>query len=205
MNKKALILLPAMMMILASCGNETASDSTTSGGKTTSGGGEVSTTSAVTPTTSWVTSPVAGKKYHFGVNTKDSDLGSNYYCKGELSGYYGKMVTDPSEADAFELVEVEGGYNIKITKSDDSVVYLNLAVSGTYINVKFEETATTVFTFNSTYSTMVTTANSTEYYAGTYYGTKAAKIFDTLSYSKMSYLNEESLDTSSFPARFYEI
>ncbi len=203
MNKKAFILLPAMMMILASCGGNTASDSGSNGGKTTTGGD--TSTSSVTPSTDWVTNPVAGKKYHFGVNTKDSTLGSNYYCKGELSGYYGKMVTDPSQADAFELVEVSGGYNIKITKSDNSIVYLNLLVSGTYINVKFEATATTVFTFNSTYSTMVTTADGNEYYAGTYYGTKAGKIFDTLSYSKTSYLSEEKLDTSSFPARFYEI
>ncbi len=210
MNKKSLILLPALMMILASCGGNTsdASSEVKPSSDPTSEVTPSSETSSVDPTPSvdWVTEPVVGTKYHLGVNTKDSDLGSNYYVTGSLkNNYYGEMVKDPASAATVELVTAEGGYNVKVTKSDNSIVYLNLTVSGTHINVTYGDTATTVFTLNSTYSTLFTTAEDTEYYPGTYYSTSKGSTFNTLSYSKTSFLNDEKLDTSSFPARFYAI
>lgn len=148
-----------------------------------------------------VDSPVVGTKYRFGMNTKS---GSIMYSTGAVAGNYGGTTDNYAEAPQFELVEVTGGYNVKITFSDSSVKFMNVVVSGNYTNVKFEDDATTVFTYNTDYKTLiVATSGHTDsgkdgdYFLGTY------STYSTISCSALSYLSPSNYDVSQFPCHFW--
>lgn len=156
-----------------------------------------------------VDSPVAGTKYKLGMETKNRTDDVNLYSTGTVDGNYGSTTANVDEAPDFELVAVSGGYNVKVTFADASVKYMNFVVSGKYTNVKFQDSATTVFTYNATAKTLFAQCNGhtsssddTEYYLGTY-GT-----YTTLSCSKSSYItgdNANKVDVSQFPVHFYTV
>ena len=101
------------------------------------------------------------------------------YFTGTNSGNFLATSDNSAEAAVVKLVEVEGGYNVVV--EGETPAYLNIVVSGTYINAQVTAEATTVWTWNSEYNTLTTTIDGTEYYVGTY------KTFETLSASKLSY------------------
>lgn len=123
-----------------------------------------------------VTAPVANTKYKCGLYQAKEEV--IYWGLGTLSGNYGATSTDVEEAVDYELVPVDGGYNVKVTLADDTVKYMNAKASNQYFNVKYEDAASTVWTFNEAAATLYTVGvgftgdndskNGVVYYCGTY-------------------------------------
>ena len=123
-----------------------------------------------------VDAPVVGEEYYFMVY--QANLGRNLFITGEMDGYYFATTSDIEAAVKVKVVDAgEGKYDLMVGDK-----YLGIEASGTYINVKYLDTAPEgKFVWNTEYKTFTTTVNDTEYYFGTY-GT-----FQTFSASKLSY------------------
>lgn len=98
--------------------------------------------------TEWVavSAPEVGKAYKLGMY--QGKLDANYYITGVKGGYnnlYYATTTTAKEAADVYLEAVEGGYNM-YCMVDGAKLYLNMVVSGAYVNGKFEATASTVYT-----------------------------------------------------------
>ncbi len=113
-----------------------------------------------------VDSPVAGTAYKYGMIQGNVSATDVYYIDGAMSGYYMNTVTDVAAAVDVYLEEVEGGYNL-YAMVDGAKKYINMVVSGTYVNGKFEDAATTVYTFDAEKKALVSIVNGTEYWIGT--------------------------------------
>ena len=159
-----------------------------------------------------ITTPQPNTKYKLGINqVKVNEI---YFGTGVLAGNFGGTTTNANEAADYELVPVDGGYNIKVTLSDASIKYMNALASGKYFNVKYEDTASTVWTFNEAAATIYTVGvgftgtntgnNDINWYCGSY----AANT--TLSLSKASFIEGENAanietDGGQYPAHFYTV
>ena len=143
-----------------------------------------------------VEEPTVGISYKLGMYQKG--LEKWLWMTGELSGYYGTAVEQYYNAADVEVVAVEGGYNLKVTKVDGSVVYINAVASGTYNNISFAAAATSVWTFNGNYNTFTTTTTNGVVYMGTY--TNGENEFDTFGLSYESYAG----NTTSYVAHLYQ-
>lgn len=119
-----------------------------------------------------VDSPKAGVAYKFGLYQEG--LSKNIYITGNMKGYYFECTDDESAAADVYVEEVEGGYNLYVMNSD-SKKYINIVVSGTYNNVKFEDSSSVTWEWDSTYKTFTTTISSGKFFLGTY------STFETLS------------------------
>ena len=145
-----------------------------------------------------VTAPVAGTKYKAALLYNGETL---YYSTGAMSGNFGETKTDLDLAADWELVAVTGGYNIKITLPDDSVKYANAVVSGTYFNFKIESSASTVWSFNTTWHGFTVMNGETEYYMGT------SRTYNTISLSKSSFITDSNVDVAGgqYPVHLYTV
>ncbi len=129
-----------------------------------------------------VDAPVAGTPYKFMLT--QSGLGKDLYITGEMSGYY--YATTEVAADAIDvyLEETTGGYYLYCMKGETKT-YLNIIQNGSYINVVYDATATSVYTYDTTLKTLVTTVGENSYYfgtSGTYQTFSAKKTTNTNSY-----------------------
>lgn len=113
-----------------------------------------------------VDSPVAGTAYKYGMIQGNVSATDVYYIDGAMSGYYMNTVTDVAAAVDVYLEEVEGGYNL-YTMVDGAKKYINMVVSGTHVNGKFEDAATTVYTFDAEAKTLISIVNDAPYWMGT--------------------------------------
>ncbi len=104
-----------------------------------------------------------------------------YYLTGVLDGYY--MASSATSADGvdFYIEEVSGGYNLYCMVAG-AKKYVNMVVSGTHVNGKYEDTATTVYTYDETLKTLVAVVNEENYI----FGTKNDGNFTTLGPMKAS-------------------
>lgn len=116
---------------------------------------------------------------------EQDNLSKTLYSTGLNSGNYGATTESVVEAAVFNVQKTTDGYYIY---SKTTNKYLNVIQSGTYINVSFGATASTVWTYNSEYDTMTTLFNEKTYYVGTY------NTYATLSASDISYA------ATSFPS-----
>lgn len=143
-----------------------------------------------------ITAPVAGTAYKF-MSVQGKLNNKELYFNGQASGTY--LATSNKSADGANvvLVATDGGYHLSI--EGETVKYINVRneyneeKQKTYTNTYVEDTASTVWTYNTEHNTVVTTIEGTEYYLGTY------NEFETFSASKLSYIS------SSYPARFYTV
>ena len=142
------------------------------------------------PSKAEVKEPVADKEYKLGVY--QANVEKWLYFKGEMNGYYYATTTNYAEAVSLYLAAVEGGYNVYFLKGEVKQ-YLNVVQSGDYINVKIEAAASSVWTFNTEYNTLVTVLGEETYYIGCY------KTYETISASKISYA------ATSFVSHLYEV
>ena len=126
----------------------------------------------------YVTAPEAGVAYYL-VLTQEN-LGKNLYINGEMSGYYYATVEAAADAVQVYLEAVEGGYHMYFLKGE-AKTYLNIVVSGTYNNVKYEAAASSVWTFDKELGTLLTVAGENTFFLGTY------NTFNTFSACKISY------------------
>ena len=130
-----------------------------------------------------VNTPVAGTPYKL-MLTQET-LSKDLFFTGVVSGNYVSSTEDAAKAAIVTLIEVEGGYHLQALVNGE-VKYVNGVVSGKYVNVKTQDTPTTVWQYNTTYNTLVSKFTTTEetnvdFYIGTF------STHDTFSMSKISF------------------
>ena len=174
--KKKVILLPLIMMALASCGGNSASNSvqqpstsgstsqnpSTSTKPSTSTGGTSQTTEKVYGI---VDTPVVGTAYKFGF--KQTAKNAIYYMKGEMSGYYIASTTNAEEAADMYIEAADGGYHLYFM-SGTAKKYIEAAVSGTHLNAVIKDSATGVWKYKAEWKTLLYTLESGDVFLGTY-------------------------------------
>ena len=141
-----------------------------------------------------VENPVANKEYVLGVN--QANLKKDLFFNGQASGNFLAATDDFGSAVKVTLEAVDGGYNVSF-KLGDAKKYINLVISGTYVNLVIEDSASTVWTVNSEINGLVVNltvgSNAPEdYYLGTY------NQYNNLRMSKISFA------ATSFVCHFYE-
>ncbi|MBE6694051.1 MAG: hypothetical protein E7589_04735, partial [Ruminococcaceae bacterium] len=161
--KKTLALLLAIVMVMTSAFTVFASDAAVD-----------------TTTPAYATEPETGVAYKFVV--EQGNNGTTNYLTGETANtaYYLATSTDIDAGVDVYLEEAEDGYKMYFMV-EDAKKYITIAASGTYVNAGFVDADACVFTWNTTYNTLTTVVNGTEYYLGSY------NSFDTVSASKISY------------------
>lgn len=120
-----------------------------------------------------------GVPYVFSLVQKNKD-NKVLYFNGEMNGYYADTTEDATKAKAIYFEKVSGGYSVYFFNAENKKQYINLVLSGTYKNIKFQDTASSIWNLNATYNTLVTTLADVEYYLGTYntYTTISASSID---------------------------
>lgn len=107
-----------------------------------------------------------GKAYKFGQINTNKSATTVYYLTGSMSGYYMATTSSISSAIDVYLEETTGGYYL-YTLSGSTKNYINMVVSGSYVNGAYSTTASTVYTYDSALQTLVATVNSRTYWFGT--------------------------------------
>ena len=131
------------------------------------------------PTWGVVTEFKENVAYKFGVVQGNLNNKLIYLTGNYKNTHYGESTDNIANAADVYVVAVDGGYNLKLVKTDGTVLYINVVPSGTYRNIKFQETASSVWTFDAELNTFVTDIEGTKYYVGTY------NTFDTISPSSI--------------------
>lgn len=168
----------------------------------TDGSAEITIEAAAVDPEALVTSIQADTNYKFGLDHQNLATPDIYYATGALDGYYAATTNVPADGADFMLVAVTGGYSVKVTLADDSVLYMNLVVSGDHTNIKFEVAASSVWTIDTTNNTIVTavTGHTTATKDGTFFiGTSSTKTFTTFSCVLIDYVS------TNYVARFYNV
>ena len=130
----------------------------------------------VEKTLSIVANPQAGVAYKFGFVSTSSTRGGTYYTAGGMNGYY--MATTKSAAAAIDvyLENTTGGYYL-YTLVDGKKQYMNMEISGTHLNAVYSDTPDTVYTYDTTLQTLVTTINHPDRGEGAYaFGTHGSYV-----------------------------
>ncbi|MBR6503230.1 MAG: hypothetical protein IKT42_07310 [Clostridia bacterium] len=119
-----------------------------------------------------VDTPVAGTAYKFGFVSTSSTKGGTYYAVGGMNGYYMATTTSASVAIDVYVENTTGGFYLYTKDSSGKKLYMNMEISGTHVNAVYRDKASTVYTYNSTLKTLVTTlvkdGENKEYAFGTY-------------------------------------
>ena len=206
--KKKVILLPLIMMALASCGGNSSNNSTepapsnststsTSTKPSTSTSTKPSTStstggSTVTPTKEYgiVDTPVAGTAYKFGF--KQTAKGAMYYMKGEMSGYYIASTTNVAEATDMFVEEAEGGFHLYFM-SGTAKKFIQAETSGTHLNAVIKDSATGVWKYKAEWKTLIWSLTDKDVFLGTYgdYVTFGASAVDKAPTSYVSHFYAE--------------
>ena len=128
--------------------------------------------------------------YYFAL--EQVNLGKTLYLTGAMNGYYYGVTENTAEAAQVVVEQAEGGYNLKVVKADGSVVYMDIILNGTYVNVVFVEAPTTPFTYNEEYDTFTKEVDGKERYIGTYgtYTTMSPSTIDKAATSFVAHLYE---------------
>ena len=139
------------------------------------------------------TAPVAGVAYKLGLVHGNLE-NKTFFITGAMDGfYYATTEVNVDGCDVYVEV-VDGGYHM-YTLNGEAKVYLNIVASGTHINVTYDNTAISVWTYNEEINTMVTPVDGVDYFLGT----RSDKSYKTFSPCKLEYA------TTSFIAHFYQV
>ena len=117
-----------------------------------------------TPAALEATKPAAGTAYKFGFvqgNTKQT-----LYITGEMNGYYMATTEDKAAAADVFVEETTGGFYFYCTVGG-AKKYVNIVKSSTYTNVKYEDAAATVFTYDEALKTLVASVEGGSFILGT--------------------------------------
>jgi hypothetical protein len=143
----------------------------------TKGQGAPETTQPATPATPVeleAVKPIVGNAYSFAFVQKNVN-NKVLYITGELSGYYMATTTEATAAANVFVEETAGGYYLYCVVGGNKL-YINMVKSGTYVNAKFEETASTLYTYDETLKTVKADVEGTAYI----FGTKADGTYKTI-------------------------
>ena len=139
-----------------------------------------------------VTSVKPNTQYMLGIPQTAKD--AVYFFTGTMSGYYGATQADHNLGVYVKLVEVTGGYHLSF-EVNGATKYINTAQSGKHLNFVIGDTATSVWTWNEEYSTLVSTCGEYNVFAGT-----------NDNYVTFGLLKTEELGKSTvYPARLYDL
>ena len=148
------------------------------------------------PTEPEVTEPAedaieAGVAYKFGM--VQENVGTDvYYLNGAMNGYYMDTTTDVSAAADVYVEVTDGGYYF-YAMVNGAKLYINMVVSGTYVNGAFEENASTVYTYDNDKGTLIANVNNANYW----FGTRNDKTYTTMGPCKVEY--------NGFYGKFYDV
>ena len=138
-----------------------------------------------------VEAPVAGTAYKFGM-VQGKLNNKIYYINGAMDGYYMGTVEVDANGVSVYLEQTEGGYYF-YTYVDGAKKYINTVVNGTYVNGAYEDTASTVYTYNAEKYTVVADVNGEAYW----FGTRNDNTYTTMGPVKVSY--------NGFYGQFYAV
>ena len=144
-----------------------------------------------------VTAPAEGTAYKFGLFQTKSD--KQLYVDGTVSDRYLGMTEDHTAAVDVYVEAAEGGYKFYILVEGAKnyiTVYNN---DEGKLSVKYDAAGTSVFAYNAECNNWVTKLDEQEYYLGTY------NTYNTISASKVSYINAENTGVDQFPANLYTV
>ena len=144
------------------------------------------------PAVSLVDAPVAGTAYKFGMIQPNVSATAIHYLAGGMSGFYMVTSTDLAAAIDVYLEATEGGYYL-YCMVDGAKTYINMIVSGTYVNGAYEDTASTVYTYNADSKTIIANVNDADYWIGT----RNDKTYTTVGPCKVEY--------AGFYCQFYAV
>lgn len=128
-----------------------------------------------------VDTPVDGGEYY--LMSEQKALGKNLFFTGKLSGNFCATTEDYAAAIKIKTVATKGGYHIQVGTQYLGVGTYTNKSGGTSYKVTLDDTATTVFVWNTENKTFTTAIDETDLYIGTY------NEFTTLSASKLSYIS----------------
>ena len=145
-----------------------------------------------------VTAPKAGEAYKLAL--VQENLNKDLYFAGAMQGFYYATTEDASAATDVILVETEGGFHLTM-KDGSATKYLNVVREmGTdgkeHNNVRIDDSAVSVWTFNTELNTLTTVlADGNTYYLGTYsnHSTISASTIDKAPTSFVSHLYTGSI------------
>ena len=143
---------------------------------------------------SWqvVTELQTGVAYKLGLF--QAGITKNLYFKGAKGGQYFATVEEAEAVVDVFLEKVEEGYRMYFLL-DGVKQYIEVIISGKYINVVFTPTPTTYFVYNEEYNTMtITLTDSRVCYLGTY------RTFNTISASTI----DKITSSTSYVSHLYE-
>ena len=128
-----------------------------------------------------VKSPVAGKAYYLYMYQGNAD--KVVYLAGGMNGYYLETTTDKDDALPVYLETTNGGYYFYCYVNGVKTYINTVAGSQGHVNGAYETKASTVYTFNTQYNTLVNGA-------GYFFGTRGDKTYTTIGPCADEYLAE---------------
>lgn len=122
---------------------------------------------STTKTMKKVTAPKAGVAYKFGMVQENVSNDSVYYLAGGMAATYYLATTSSANAAIDVYLEaVSGGYHM-YTMISGKKQYINMVQSGTHVNGKYQDAASTVYTFDEELRTIVGMFDGQKYIFGT--------------------------------------
>ena len=127
--------------------------------------------------------PVEGTAYYLGMIQGAKNLNDVYYLTGAMatgnSSNYMATTTDTTAAAKVYVEATTGGYYL-YCYVDTVKTYINMVVSGTYVNGKYETEAKTVYTFDNVTNTFVSSVTVGEDTNDYRFGTRNDKTYTTV-------------------------
>ena len=123
-------------------------------------------------------------------------LETNLYLNGFVSGRYLETTNNIAEAVAVYADKAEGGYMFYILV-DGAKNYLSIYNNEDgKLSVKYDAENASVFSYGETVNAWITEFEGEKYYLGTY------NVYQTISASRIAYINAETTGVSQFPLNF---
>ena len=118
----------------------------------------------------------------FGMTQYNVSSEDVYFLNGKMDSYYMATTTNPDEAIVVYVEATNGGYYF-YTYDGSKKLYINMVVSGTYVNGAYEAVASTVYTFDAEKNTVIANINGEDYW----FGTRNDKTYTTMGPVKVAY------------------
>ena len=136
--------------------------------------------------------PVAGVAYKLGL-VQENLNNKLLFVNGTMSDFYYGSTEDVAAACDVYLEATDGGFHMYLMVSGTKK-YMNIVASNEHINVVYEAAASSVWTYDAAYNTMITDLDGTNYFLGT----RNDKTYNTFSACAYKY-------SSNFKAHFYSL
>ena len=140
----------------------------------------------------FVTEPAAGQ---YKLAVAQNNLGKTLYFTGAMDGFYLGTTENAGEAVDVTYEVAEGGFYLSFMV-DGAKKYVEMYDRGEgKAGVQIVDTPTAVFVLDTKYNMLTAKFGDNTFYLGTY------NTFDTLSASNVSFVNDDNVDKTQFPAR----